>query len=111
MSAQTKTLPTGPAAAAMVAAGIGSFAIGLLTTAAEASADLANALKFYGPSGPLSGKTSVGIVVWLISWLILGTLWKNKNSNLRSAFTWTLVLVGLGILLTFPLFFGLFASE
>src|SRR3990172_11526391 len=110
MSAQTKTLPTGPAAAAMLAAGIGAFVMGLLTTASEASADLANALKFYGPSGPLSGKTTVAVIVWLVSWLILGTIWKNKNSDLRSIFTWTLVLIGLGLLLTFPLFFGLFAS-
>jgi hypothetical protein len=109
MSAQTKTLSTGPAAAAMLSAGIGAFTMGLMTTASEASADLANALKFYGPSGPLSGKTTVAIIVWLVSWLILGSIWKNKDSNLRSIFTWTLVLVGLGILLTFPIFFDLFA--
>lgn len=111
MSAQTKTLPTGPAAAAMISAGIGSLVLGLLTTGAEFSSALKDALKLYGPAGPLSGKTTYAIVAFLVSWLILGFMWKDKESNLKSAFTWTLVLVALGFLLTFPPFFVLFAAE
>lgn len=110
MSAETKTIPSGPAVAAMISAGIGCLTIGILTTGAEFSEALANMLKFYGPSGPLSGKTTVGVAVWLISWLILNAVWKNKEFNLRSAFTWTLVLIALGLLLTFPPIFRAFEA-
>lgn len=102
MSAQTKSMTTGLAAAAMIAAGIGTLTIGLMTTGAEISAGLKNALKFYAPSGPLSGKTTVGIVVWLVGWILLSTIWKNKQYNLGKAFNITLVLIALGLLLTFP---------
>lgn len=111
MSAKTNTLPTGPAAAAMISAGIGSLVLGLLTTGAEFSTALKDALKLYAPAGPLSGKTTFAIVAFLVSWIILGFMWKDKESNLKSAYTWTLVLVALGFLLTFPPFFVLFASE
>jgi len=110
MSAQIKTIPSGPAAAAMIGAGIGSLAIGILTTAAEASEALKNSLNLYNPVGPLSGKTLGGMAVWLIAWLILHAIWKDKEINLRSAFTWALVLIGLGVLLTFPPFFVLFEA-
>lgn len=111
MSAQTKTLATGPAAAAMISAGIGSLFLGLMTTGAEAIPALKEALKFYGPAGPLSGKTTVAIAAWLIAWLILGTIWKDKQSDLRSAFTWTLALIIVGFLLTFPTVFEAFTAE
>src|SRR3972149_5412819 len=110
MSAQTKTIPSGPAAAAMIAAGIGGLTIGILTTAAVISAELKSFLNFYTPAGPLSGKTTFGIAVWLLSWLILNALWKNKELNLRSVFTWTLVLLALGLLLTFPPIFEAFEA-
>lgn len=64
--------PNGPVAAALLAAGWGVFAIGLMTTLAEAMAAVANALNWYGPVGPLSGKTGVGIIVWLVAWVGVG---------------------------------------
>ena len=110
MSAETKTIPSGPAVAAMISAGLGALTIGILTTGAEMSEALKTSLNIYNPSGPLAGKTTGGIAVWLISWLILNALWKNKDLNLRSAFTWTLVLLALGLLLTFPPFFAAFEA-
>jgi len=110
MNAQTKSIPSGPAAAAMISAGIGGLTIGILTTGAVLSEALKNALVLYTPAGPLSGKTTFGIAAWLLSWLILNALWKNKDLNLRSAFTWTLVLLGLGLLLTFPPIFEAFEA-
>ena len=99
---------TGVAAAAMVAGGIGTFVLGLLTTGAEASEGLANALNWSNPVGPLSGKTGLAVIVWLISWYVLDRLWHSENRNLQQAFTITLILIGLGLLLTFPPFFELF---
>ena len=103
--------PTGPGAAAVVAAGIGTFTIGLMASLAVASAGLNNALNWYNPTGPLSGKTGVSIVAWLLAWVVLHAAWKNKDVNFGRAFAWALALVILGFLLTFPPVFDLFARE
>ena len=108
MTSMNKTLPTGPAAAAMISGGIGTLAIGLLTTGAVISSGLKDALNFYNPAGPLSGKTSVGVAVWLLSWLALNAIWKGKDYDLPKAFRVTLVLIALGALLTFPPIFEAF---
>lgn len=101
---------TGAAAAAMIASGMGALVIGLMTTGAEISEGLKTALTWSDPVGPLSGKTGVGIIVWLLSWIAMNTIWKDKEYNLGKAFTITLVLIGLGALFTFPPFFELFAE-
>jgi len=110
MSAETKSIPSGPAVAAMISAAIGCLTIGVLTTGAVLSLDLKNALNIYNPSGPLSGKTTLGIAVWLISWLLLGFLWKDKELDLRRSFIITMVLIVVGLLLTFPPFFEAFGG-
>lgn len=102
--------PTGPAAAAVMSAGIGTFFIGLMATLAEAFPGLRNALNWYNPSGPLSGKTGVSVIVWLLAWIILHAAWKGKERNLGRAFTWALVLIAAGFLLTFPPVFEAFAE-
>ncbi len=94
--------PTGPAAAALVAAGVGTFVIGLMTTLAAASPGLRNALVWYSPSGPLSGKTGVGLIAWLLAWIILHSAWRAREANLGRAFMWAIVLIAAGFLLTFP---------
>ncbi|HEV8339962.1 MAG TPA: hypothetical protein VGR25_09965 [bacterium] len=99
----------GPAAAAILAAGAGTFTIGLMTTLAEAFAGLRNALMWYAPSGPLSGKTGVGIIVWLIAWVALATAWKGRDVNIGRVVTWTFVLLLLGFVGTFPPVFEAFA--
>ena len=99
---------TGAAAAAFIASGIGVFVLGLMTTGAEVSSGLKNILNWWNPAGPLSGKTGVAILAWIISWLVLNHLWRGEDKALRSAFTITMVLVGLGVLLTFPPFFTAF---
>jgi hypothetical protein len=111
MATQMTTKPTGPAAAALIAAGIGTFAVGALTSLAEASAGLKGSLNFYNPAGPLSGKTGVAIMIWLAAWIILHSSWKTRNPEIGRIFTWTLVLIGLGFLLTFPPIFEAFARE
>jgi lysylphosphatidylglycerol synthetase-like protein (DUF2156 family) len=99
---------TGIAAATMIASGIGSLVIGLMTTGAVISEGLKEALNWWNPAGPLSGKTSIGVLAWLISWFILNRMWHTENRNLQQAFTITLILVGLGLVLTFPPVFEAF---
>ncbi len=104
----TNHVPTGPAAAAILSGSIGVFVIGLLTTLSEASSSIGSLLNWYNPSGNLTGKTGVGIIVWLVSWVILNSQWKDKEIELKGIFTWTGILLVLGFLLTFPPFFDLF---
>ena len=100
----------GPAAAALLAAGIGSLALGLFVILAEASKSVNNAFNFYNPVGPLSGKTTVAIVIWILSWMILHSSWKNKQVGFTGVFTVSLILIVLGLLGTFPPFFDLFGG-
>lgn len=101
----------GVASAAFVSSGIGCLVIGLMVTGAEMSEGLKNALNWWNPAGPLTGKTAVGVIVWLVSWAILHSLWKDKEVALARAFTVTLILIALGFVFTFPPIFELFAAE
>jgi hypothetical protein len=110
VSAKAK-VAVGVASAAFVSSGIGCLIIGLMVTGAEMSPGLRTALTWSNAVGPLSGKTGVGVIAWLISWAILHSMWKDKEMEFGKVFTVTLILVALGFLLTFPPFFGLFAAE
>jgi hypothetical protein len=101
----------GVASAAFVSSGIGCLVIGLMVTGAEMSAGLKTALTWSNPVGPLSGKTGVGVIAWIVSWVILHTLWKDKEMDFGKVFTITLILIALGFLFTFPPFFELFTAE
>jgi hypothetical protein len=107
-SAEVRT-KYGAGAAALISAGIGCFVIGLMTSLVEASAGLGKALNWWNSVGPLSGKTLVGVTVWIVAWLGLWLAWRNKDRSLRMAFAVMIVLVVVGLLLTFPLIFDKFA--
>jgi hypothetical protein len=108
---KTNELQNGLAAAALVAGGLGAFAMGLMTVLAEASAAIKTALVFYKPAGPLSGKTTVAVALWLVTWAVLANLWKDKGVDFDRAAKWAFVFLGLGLLATFPPLFTLFATE
>jgi fluoride ion exporter CrcB/FEX len=104
--------PDGPGAAMMVSAGIGIFALGLLTVLAEASEDIRDWLRKWewGQGvGPLAGKTTIASLVYIISLVLLWVIWRNKDVNLRTSFYVGLVLGVLGAVGTFPTFFQAFA--
>jgi hypothetical protein len=103
--------PEGPISAAIIASGIGATALGLFTTLAEASTTLKDWLQFSDEVGPLSGKTIMTVVVWLISWAILHAVLRGKQYETGRAFIIAMVLIGLGVLGTFPTFFELFTAE
>ena len=102
--------PEGPVVAAVLAAGVGALTLGVVTTLAEASSGFRNALNWNSAVGPLSGKTIVTVLVWLVAWAILHVAYRNRPTETRQALIITLVLIGLGVLGTFPLFFELFAD-
>jgi hypothetical protein len=99
----------GPIVAAMLAAGIGCFVLGLMVSLGQGSKAISGMLNFYDPVGPLGGKTIVAVVVWLIAWGVLASKWKDQSADFGKVYTVTLILVGLGLLGSFPLFFDLFA--
>ncbi len=103
--------PFGPVAAALLAAGIGSLVLGILTTIAEASASFADALALNDRVGPLSGKTIYAVAAWVVAWIILGIALRRKDPSPGGMFTLTAILVLLGFLGTLPTFFEKFAPE
>ncbi len=104
------TKPSGPAAAAILEAGFGCFVMGLVTTVAAGVAALSGAIAFVKPVGPLSGKSDIAIAAYFIAWLVLYRVWRKQDINIGRVGTATLILVGLGILGTFPTFFDVFVG-
>ncbi len=103
--------PDGPGAAAMLAAGIGIFVLGLMTTGAVLSSDLKDFLADFQAGrgvGPLAGKTTLAVLAWAISWAVLATLWRGQDVDLRRYFGIALVLGLIGVVLTFPPVFEAF---
>ena len=107
---QANGLTNGPAAAAILASGIGSLALGFITCLAQALAPINEALSFYDPVGSLSGKTTLAVVAWLAAWAILHRLWRREQVDFSKVFVATLILIALGLLGTFPPFFQLFGG-
>jgi hypothetical protein len=106
-----KDIPNGRGAAAILAAGIGSAAIGVLAILRDAFASVANALNFYNPSGPLSGVTTVAIIIWLVAWFVLNRRWRRTNVGLRKVNMVAFALLVVGLLLTFPPFMDLLQGK
>lgn len=95
----------GAAMAAVLAAGIGSFAMGAFVLLNEAGLFAAPAL--YAPAGGVTGRTTFATVAWLIAWGVLHARWKSREVAPGRVLTWTVVLVVLALLGTFPPVWGL----
>jgi hypothetical protein len=94
--------PNGFGAAAALGAGIGSCALAVMAIVADRVPALGRVLDFYQPTGPLSGVTTTGIAIWLIAWVCLYYRWRNRNVALAPIAAVALILLVLGVLLTFP---------
>jgi hypothetical protein len=102
--------PSGPAAAAFLAGSIGLLAMALAHWAAEAApgakTTIHNIGKLWIPGaqgiGPYSGKETIGLVVWLVSWAILHYLLRRKQVNLTTYGIAFLVLIGLATTILWP---------
>lgn len=90
----------GAALASFLAAGIGAFAVGFFVIIHEAGLFSAPAL--YGPAGGVSGRTTFAAVTWLIGWVVLHSRWKDRQLESNRVYAATLVLIALGIVLSFP---------
>lgn len=101
-AAEATGLPNGSGAAALLAAGIGAFALAVLAIAGDRITAFGKLMVFYKPTGPLSGVTTCAIAIWLVVWAILDLRWKRRNVALGRVCAAALVLLVVGLLLTFP---------
>jgi hypothetical protein len=104
-------ITNGPGAAAILAAASGCFAVGVLALAADASPSLAKMLKFWAPTGPLSGVTDVAIIFWLALWFVLNRLWRTRSVSMTQVNLASIALFVGGVLLTFPPFMDLLQGK
>lgn len=102
LAAGSKTSPTvsGPAAAALISAAFGCFTLMVgqhITSAFKPWEKIIwslgdwipgshNANPLYGEIGSYSGKETVLLIGWLVSWLILSKLWQDKQIKARTIF-------------------------
>jgi fluoride ion exporter CrcB/FEX len=105
---RSMSLPNGPAVAAILAAAIGCFAFGVLAVLGDQSAAIKRALTLYRPTGVLSGVSTVAVLAWLASWLLLELRWRRRTVNASRICAVSMVLLVLALLLTFPPFADLF---
>jgi hypothetical protein len=87
--------PTGTAAAAFLAAAIGSFGMGLIMILSESG--LVSIPALYEPAGGVTGRTTLAVVV----------RWRGRDVSVSRLAAIIAVLIGLGILGTFPPVWGL----
>ena len=96
----TQTEANGAAMASVLAAGVGAFAMGLFVLLNEAGLFAAPTL--YGPAGGVTGRTTFATLVWLAAWGVLHARWRTRDIAPGRVLAPTLVLVGVGVLGTFP---------
>jgi hypothetical protein len=95
-------LPTGPAAAAILSAAAYIFVLGLLTFVAAAAEGAKDWLAFQNRVGPLSGKTTLAGVVWIVVWPGLYLLWRKRDVPLTAVLVLAAALILVGSLFMFP---------
>lgn len=92
----------GAGAAAILAAGIGSFLLGVFAIAGDKVAAMKAFFNFYKPTGPLSGVTTCAIIAWLAAWVVLHARWRRRTVAIGRISTIAILLLVLSLLLTFP---------
>lgn len=100
------TVPNGAALAAFLAAGIGALGLGLVVFLNELGVFEVPAL--YGPAGGVSGRTTAGLVIWLVAWAVLHGRWKDRRMEPSGLFGMSLILIAVGLVLCFPPVWHLF---
>lgn len=105
--AQTPPSVSGPAAAALVSAAFSCFLLMVnqhLTVVFKAWDQVVwmlgswipgsrNPDPLYGEIGSYSGKETMMLVGWLLSWLVLSRLWQHRQVQARTMFFWIIAFV------------------
>jgi hypothetical protein len=99
---ENPVLTNGSGAAAIFSAAVGCFVLAVLAIVGDKSALIHRSLVLYKPTGPLSGVTTIAILVWLVTWAILGWSWREKMVPAGRVNAIALALLVLSLVLTFP---------
>lgn len=102
VSPDAPALTNGSGAAAILSAGVGCFVLAILAILGDKSALVKGSLVFYKPTGPLSGVTTVAVLVWFFTWGILEWRWRKKTVAAGRISAVALGLLALSLILTFP---------
>jgi hypothetical protein len=94
------THPNGALWAAILASGVGGFAVGVVVILNEAG--IFSAPTLYGPAGGVSGRTTIAAAIWLLSWAVLHVRWRNRTVDGGRITAISVILILLGLLGTFP---------
>jgi hypothetical protein len=86
----------------ILAAGLASFVLGLLSVSTAASATISDALTLSDRVGDLSGVTTAAATVFFVSWAVFAIAWRHANPPLLRVAAAAAVLIALGLLGTFP---------
>lgn len=100
----------GPVSAALLAGGIGCAAMGLITLIYEINdkSAFAKSMAWNKGVGGLSGKSSLAIIIFFLSWAILHFVWKDKETNFARISSIAIALLFVGLIGTFPPVWELF---
>ncbi len=102
---RTDAMPNGAALAAFLGAGIGAFAMGFVIILNELGIFTPPTL--YAPSGGVTGRTTLAALLWLIAWAVLHHRWKGRHVAPGRVVGWTMALIALGLVLSFPPVWGM----
>ena len=116
VGSQNPPATSGPAAAALISAGIGCFT--MMVTHHLADTDKgrdkfvwelgkwipgsATGDKLWGEIGSYSGKETMLLVGWLVSWIVLHNLLKHKQVKTRTIFVWMFGLFVAATVMSWP---------
>jgi len=100
----------GPVSAALLAGGIGSAAMDLITFIYELNdkSAFSKSMAWSKAVGGLSGKSSWAIIIFFVAWAILHFMWKDKDTNFARISSIAIALLLVGLIGTFPPFWHLF---
>jgi uncharacterized membrane protein YidH (DUF202 family) len=101
----------GSTAATLLAAGVGCAAFGIAVVASESIEAVKNLFTLSTAVGPLSGKAVAAMVIYVIAWIVLHLACRRRTMSFAAVLRVTAVLIGVGLLGTFPPFYGLIAGH
>ncbi len=114
-----RLIASGAAVAAMIAAMLGMLTLALVNLGAEASEAFASWVhgigKLWMPGapgiGPYSGKETLALVAWIVSWAILHPALGKKDLNIARWLVTFLIGVGVATTLIWPPVYGYLAGH
>ncbi len=105
-----KDKPNGPVAAALLAGGIGCAVMGILTFYNQVfpTTAFSKSLNWVKPVGALSGKSSLAVLAFFATWIILSLIWRGREVRFGTVSTVAFILLAVGLIGTFPPVWHLF---